>query len=403
MTTTDPLAGLDLTNPQTYLDHDMAATWREYRRLEPVRWHPEVSGRPGFWVLSRYHDCAAFYRDSRRFTIERGNMLSTLLAGGDSAGGRMVSVADGPRHRELRATILKAFSQRALDYIADRVRTFTHTLVTEAIDRGGCDFATDIAARIPITTICDLLDVPESDRPYLLGLNMRAVSSDEPGHTEMDARLARSEIIMYFTDLVQQRTARPGDDVISLLAATQVEGRNLSSHDVVLNSYGLLVAGEETSRCAMIGGMHALATHPGQWARLRAGEVGLDTATEEILRWTTPVMHVGRVATEDVEFGGKVIRSGQIVTAWNSSANRDEEVFADPDTFDLGRSPNRHLTFGYGAHFCIGVFLARVEISAVLDALRGRATGVELAGAPRRIYSNVLDGFSRLPVRFPRA
>jgi cytochrome P450 len=408
MTTTDRLAEVDLAainlvDPQTYLDNDMAAVWRSYRRQEPIFRHRGVDGQPGFWVVSRHHDNSAIYRDSRRFTIERGNMLSTLLAGGDSAGGRMVSVADGPRHRDLRGVILKAFSQRALDYVAERVRAYTRELITEAVDRGGCDFAQDIAARIPINTICDLLGIPEPDRPQLLELNKRAVSSDEPGHTELDARMARSEIVMYFTELVQDRAGRQGDDVISLLAGTRVDGEYLSGHDVVLNCYGLLVAGEETSRCSMIGGVHALATHPAEWARLRAGEVGLDTATEEVLRWSTPVMHVGRTATEDVELDGTTIRSGDIVTLWASSANSDGDVFDDPDTLDLGRSPNKHLTFGFGPHFCLGVFLARAEISAVLDALRTHASAVELAGPPRRIYSNVLNGFSRLPVSFAEA
>lgn len=406
MTTTYRPTDVDLVDPQTYRDHDMAALWREYRQQQPIFWHRGVGGRPGFWVVSRHRDNAEIYRDSRRFTIERGNMLSTLLAGGDPAGGRMVSVADGRRHRDLRGVILKAFSQRSLDYVAERVRVYAHRLLTEAIDRGGCDFATDIAARIPMNTICDLLGVPESDRPHLLSLNKRAVSSDDPGHTEMDARLARCEIVMYFTELVrqrQQRSGQPGDDVISLLASSTVEDKHLSSHDVVLNCYGLLVAGEETSRCSMIGAAHALTTHKDQWAVLRRGEVDLGTATEEMVRWSTPVMHVGRTATEDVTIGGKLIRKGQIVTLWSSSANRDEEIFRDPDTLDLGRSPNKHLSFGFGAHFCIGVFLARAEISAVLDGLRRYAVDIELDGTPRRIYSNVLDGFSQLPVRFTRA
>lgn len=395
------LSDLDLADPHTYLDHDMAAVWAEYRRRAPVFWHREVGGRPGFWVLSRHRDNAALYRDNKRFTIERGNMLSTLLAGGDSAGGRMVSVADGPRHRDLRAVILRAFSQRALDHVAGRVREYTDRLVRAAVEAGGCDFAADIAARIPINTICDLLGVPESDRPALLALNKRAVSSDEPGHTELDARMARSEIVMYFSELVQQRRGRPGeDDVISLLSSTPVDGAPLSATDVVLNCYGLLVAGEETSRFSMIGGVHALATHQDQWARLRAGDVELGTAVEEVLRWVTPVMHVGRTALEDVEVDGRLIRAGQIVTLWTSSANRDDEVFADPLALDLGRSPNRHLSFGFGAHFCLGVFLARAEIGAVLDSLRRHTSGIELTAPAQRIYSNVLDGYSSVPVRF---
>lgn len=400
--TTD-LTSIDLVDPQTYLDHDLPALWREFRTQAPVFWHRDAPGRPGFWVLSRYHDQVAVYRDSRRFGIERGNMLSTMLTGGDSAGGRMVSVSDGPRHRDLRAVILRAFSQRALEYFAGRVREYAHGLVDEAVTRGGCDFAVDIASRVPINTICDLLGVPGSDRGLLLDLNTRAMSSDDPSHTALDARMARSEIIMYFTELVQQRRAAPGDDVVSLLATTEIEGQLLPDHEVLLNCYGLLVAGEETSRYSMTTAVHALATHKDEWARLRGGEVDLGTATDEMLRWATPVMHVGRTALQDVRLGDQLIRAGDIVTLWTSSANRDEEVFADPESLDLGRVPNKHLAFGFGPHYCLGVFLARAEISAVLEGLRDRVTAIELDGPVQRIYSNVLDGISRLPVRFTPA
>lgn len=396
------LADVNLVDPRTYLDHDLTALWREFRHREPVFRHREVDGQPGFWVLSRYHDQVAVYRDSRRFGIERGNMLSTMLAGGDSAGGRMVSVSDGPRHRDLRAVILRAFSQRALEYFAQRVREYAHGLVATAVERGSCDFATEIASRVPINTICDLLGVPESDRDLLLDLNTRAMSSDDPSHTEFDARMARSEIIMYFSELVQQRRAAPGDDVVSLLATTEVDGQLLPDQEVLLNCYGLLVAGEETSRYSMTTAVHALATCKDEWARLRGGEVDLGTATDEMLRWATPVMHVGRTAMEDVSLDGRTIREGDIVTLWTTSANRDETVFTDPDQLDLGRAPNKHLAFGFGPHYCLGVFLARAEISAVLEALRDSVTSVELDGPVHRIYSNVLNGISRLPITFTR-
>ncbi len=405
MTTTDhaaalDLAALDLVDPRTYLDHDMPAVWRAFRRREPVFRHRPVGDQPGFWVVSRYHDQVAIYRDSKRFGIERGNLLSTMLGGGDSAGGRMVSVTDGPRHRDLRGAILRAFSPRALEYFAERVRRYTHGLLAGAVAGGACDFAAEVAAKVPINTICDLLGVPESDRAFLLEQNTLAMSSDDPEHTELDARMARSEIIMYFTDLVAQRTAAPGDDVISMLAGTEVDGSLLPAHDVVLNCYGLLVAGEETSRYSLTSSVHALATWKDQWQRLRDGEVDLGTATDEMLRWATPVMHVGRTALETVTIGDATIEPDDIVTMWTSSANRDDEVFADPDTLDLGRTPNKHLAFGFGPHYCLGVFLARAEISAVLEGLRDTVTTIDLDGPVQRVFSNVLDGISSLPVRF---
>jgi cytochrome P450 len=394
VTTTETI---DLVDPRTYVEHDMHAVWREWRRSRPVFFH---DGDPGFWVVTRHRDNSALYRDNKRLSTARGNMLATLLAGGDTAGGRMVSVSDGRRHKDLRGVILKAFSQRALELVGQRVRAFTRDLMTTVVDRGECDFARDVGAIVPINTICELLGVPQADRPYLLDLNKQALSSDNPDHTELDARLARSELILYLTDLVDQRRSAPGEDVLSLLAAETVDGEPLSSHDVVLNCYSLLLGGDETSRFSMIRAVQALAEHPSQWAALRAGGLDIAVATEEVVRWATPIMHVGRTAVADVELGDYVIREGDIVTLWNSSANRDDEVFAEPDVFDLARTPNKHLGFGFGAHFCVGVYLARVEIAALLESLRDLATGIELTAPPRRVYSNVLDGVSALPVRF---
>lgn len=397
MTTTRTI---DLVDPRTYVDHDMHAVWREWRRDRPVFFQEGSGDAPGFWVVTRHRDNAALYRDNKRLSTERGNMLATLLGGGDTAGGRMVSVSDGRRHKDLRGVILKAFSQRALELVGQRVREFTRDLMTRVVAQGECDFARDVGAIVPINTICELLGVPQVDRPYLLDLNKRAVSSDDPDHTELDARLARSEIVVYFTDLVEHRRARPGDDVVSLLASETVDGGRLTSHDVVLNCYSLLLGGDETSRFSMIRAVEALAAHPAQWDALLGGGLDLAVATEEVVRWATPIMHVGRTAVADVELGDHVIRAGDIVTLWNSSANRDEEVFDRPGEFDLARTPNKHLGFGFGAHFCVGVFLARVEITALLESLRDLATAVEPTAPPRPVYSNVLDGISALPVRF---
>jgi cytochrome P450 len=395
------ITGLDLADPLTYVTNDMPAVWRRLRQVSPVLWHGRVQDRPGFWAVTRYEENQAVYRDHKRFSTERGNMLATLLSGGDSAGGRMVSVTDGGRHKDLRQVILRAFSPAALERIAGQVREYSWRLLREAIEAGGCDFARDVASRVPINTICDLLGVPgAADREHLLSLNKRAVSSDEPDYDELDSRIARNEIVMYFLELVHERRKRPGDDVVSVLGKANVEGEPLSDHDIVLNCYSLLLGGDETSRFSMTGGVHALATFEQQWRNLRAGAVDLATATEEIVRWCTPIMHIGRVATVDVPIGDVVIKAGDVVTLWNSSANRDERVFDQPDVLDLSRSPNKHLGFGFGAHFCLGVYLARAEIFAIFDGLRRMTTRIELAGQPIRLYSNVLDGFSSMPVSF---
>jgi len=388
----------DLVDPTTYVTHDMGEVWRRLRAEDPVHWHPRTDANPGFWVVTRHADAVAVLRDAKRFTSERGNVLATLLQGGDPGAGRMAAVTDGPRHAELRQLLLRAFSPRALRDVVRRVEDTTARLLDEFVVRGRGDFARDVAARIPLATICDLLLVPAADRDRVLALTKSALSSEHADAAAEESRLARNEILMYFHELVRQRRARPGDDVISLMATAEIQGRPLTDDDIVLNCYSLIMGGDETSRLAMIGMVRAFVEYPEQWRLLRDGRVGLDSAVDEVLRWTTPTMHLGRVALREVELHDRTIAAGDLVTVWQSSANRDERVFAEPDRFRLDRSPNRHLSLGYGAHFCLGAYLGRVEIAAMLGALRRRVAEIRQLGPGRPIYSNFISGLDSLPV-----
>jgi len=397
------LAELDLADPQTYIRHDQHRIWRWLRAESPVHRQAPDGDRPGFWVLTRYTDVQAVFKDNRAFTSEGGNVLTTLLAGGDSAAGRMLAVTDGPRHRDVRNVLHKALSPRALAQVGDKVRANTDRLIAEAVDRGDCDFAAEVAERIPITTICDLLGVPSKDHDELLRLTKSALSSENPDAAELDAVAARNEILLYFADLVEERRARPQDDVITVLAESRIDGEPLDEDDIVLNCYSLILGGDETSRLSMIGAVAALIEHPGEWRRLQNGEVTVTSATEEVLRWTSPAMHFGRTVVADLDWDRHRFRTGDVVTVWISSANRDERRFTAPEDFDLGRAPNQHLTFGFGPHFCVGAHLGRVEIAAVLEALRRQVGEILPNGEPRRLYSNFLSGFSSLPVTLEAA
>jgi cytochrome P450 len=396
----DEISTVDLSDPRTFEENDLSEYWRQLRTTRPLYWHPPTNNAPGFWVVSRYADVMALYKDNKRLTSEKGNVLVTLLAGGDSAAGKMLAVTDGAMHRNLRNVLLKAFSPQALGPISDRVRANTTRLVVDAVRRGECDFATDVAEHIPLNTISDLLGVPTGDREFLLGLTKSALSSDEEGQSATDAWLARNEILLYFSELVAERRAKPTEDVISVLANSTVNGEPLTEEVIVLNCYSLILGGDETSRLSMIEAVRTFTQHPDQWQSLRDRNVTLESATEEVLRWATPAMHFGRRAVTDIELHGELIAADDIVTLWNSSANRDEEVFADPYVFDLDRSPNKHITFGYGPHFCLGAYLGRVEVNAMLDALRTYSTGFEITGEVQRIHSNFLTGLCGLPVRF---
>ncbi|MFD7451639.1 cytochrome P450 [Kitasatospora sp. NPDC059827] len=395
-------AAVDLGDPATFADPglDLDGYWRTLRDTAPLHWNPPADGRRGFWVLSRHEDILATYRDDVHFTSERGNVLVTLLEGGDAGAGRMLAVTDGHRHHELRKILQRVLSPRVLDEVATTVRANTRRWIRAAVASGGCDFAEQIAARIPMTTICSLLGVPEQDQDHLLGLTRAALSADDEDVDEVDSEMARNEILMYFMDVVEERREHPGEDVISMLVASSIDGVPLTDEDVVLNCYSLIIGGDETSRLTMIDCVRTLAARPDQWRRLKRGEVELGTAVDEVLRWASPTLHFGRSVVRETEVHGVRLRPGEIVTLWHASGNRDERVFDRPERFDLGRTPNKHLAFGYGPHFCVGSYLAKVEIAELLGALRDFTTGFDLTAEPRPIRSNFLTGFATLPVRF---
>ncbi|WP_200300916.1 cytochrome P450 [Streptomyces adelaidensis] len=393
-----PLGAYDLTDPQTFLDVDPHALWRRFRTESPVHWHPTDTPVPGFWVISTYADVVTVYRDNKRFTSEQGNVLATLLQGGDSASRKMLAVTDGPRHREIRNLMLKSFSPRVLEPVVAGVHRRTRELVAQALERGELDFVTDVADHIPINTIGDLMDVPAADRERLVEWNTQTLSRHSSDDSVLDEVMARNEILLYFSELAAERRRNPGDDVISALATATVDGKPLSEEEIVFNCYSLVLGGDESSRMSSIGGLIAFSENPEEWRKLKDGEVGVDSATEEVLRWTTPAMHFGRRALVDVPVRDQVIRAGDVVTLWNSAANFDEDVFPDPYRFDIGRAPNKHVAFGHGPHFCLGAFLGRVHVNAMVDALRTMVRGIRLQGPPQRLYSNFVHGYSGLPV-----
>jgi cytochrome P450 len=390
---------LDLTDPATFIDNDVHGFWRRVRAESPVYWHAPTDRNPGFWVVSRYADVQALYHDAA-LSSERGNVLDVVLRGDDSAGGTMLAVTDGPRHRRLRNLMFSAFTPRVLGEVVTNVRRRSLELVSAVVDRGTFDFAAEVAEQIPMTTICDLLSVRSADREELLRWNKMALSSDHADSSELDALSARNEILLYFVDLAEERRTDPGDDVISMLARTELDGRLLTVEEIAVNCYSLILGGDETSRISAICAVLALIENPDQWHALRTGAVAFDSAVEEVLRWATPGMHVARTARTDLDIHGQKVGAGDIVTLWNVSANNDESVFDQPRRFHLSRSPNKHLSFGHGPHYCLGAFLGRTELHALLTALATRVGRMELNGRPRPIYSNFVSGYDSLPVRF---
>lgn len=397
------LSNVNLADPQTFLANDLHKLWQVLRSEAPAYWNSPRSQVPGFWAITRYDDIMRVYLDSVNFTSTGGNVLTTLLRGGDSAAGKMLAVADGRRHREIRNLMLQSFTPRALAPVLEKVRRRTRKLIVQAVEKESVDFAVEIACHLPINTIGDLMNIPDSDRGQLSEWNTLALARDKPGGDDLDELFARNEILMYFADLAQQRRDNPGDDVVSALVHGTIDGKKLSEDEIVLNCYSLILGADQSSRMSSIGGALALAENPDQWRALTDGSVGLQTATEEILRWTTPAMHIGRRALHPTEIAGQAIAANDIVTLWNISANLDEAQFDEPARLDLRRKPNKHIAFGHGAHFCLGSFLGRAHLDAVLGSMRELVESIEVVESPRRLHSNFVFGYTRAPMRLTAA
>jgi cytochrome P450 len=266
------------------------------------------------------------------------------------------------------------------------------------LEAGETDFVQHVGAPLPSILICDLVGVPVRDRSYVMALTQDAFGDAEEGDADRQVS-ANAELFAYCDELVTNKRRHPGDDVATALAEGVVAGRPMSHETAVLNCHDLFAAGNETARHTSAAALLTMTTHPSEWADLRDGAVSFESATEELLRYEASVSHVLRVALEDVEVGGVTFRAGEFVTLWLRSANRDELVFDRPDYLIFSRSPNNHVTFGRGAHFCLGSHLARLEIASLLRALVELVATVELAGEPTRLASSFLRGFRSLPVR----
>ena len=398
-TLSEDVQSLNLADPVTFSRPELHDMWRRLRSEAPVYLHPETEQGPAFWVVSRYSDVRALYQDHRRFSSRAGNMLPSLhKPGGDPAAGMALALTDAPAHQLMRSALLKAFTPRSRDLIVNRLQQRVDSLIDVVLGAGPVDFAKEVAEKVSMGTICDLLGFPAADHSELLALSRQALSSDEIDQTDEQAWVARNELLLHCQDLVEERQRRPTDDLVSAMVTCRVEGRPLTIEQLVVNCYGFILAGDQTSRLAMVEAMVAFRDFPPAWQALTQQQCEIGTAVDEVVRWSSPVMHVGRTVVEDVELGGETLRAGDIVTGWNTSANRDEAAFAEPDRFDVGRTPNPHLGFGYGAHFCFGAFLGRAEIGAVLDVLVRRVRDLSVQEDEARLYSTFLHGFSSVTV-----
>lgn len=387
---------VDLGNPDLYTTADRRARWRELAAEDAMVWSEPGSSPAGFWSVFSHRACAAVLAPSAPFTSEYGMMIGFDREHPDTSAGRMMVVAEQEPHHRLRRLVGPLLSRAAALRLADRVAGEVRGVLGQVLDGGVCDVAAAIGPRIPAAVVCDILGVPAEDQDMLIALTNHAFGGEDETYDGMTPRQAHTEILVYFDELISERRERSGDDLISTLVADE----GLTTDDVLLNCDNVLIGGNETTRHAITGAVHALATVPGLLEELRDGSADVGTVVEEVLRWTSPAMHVLRVTTGDVTVNGRHLPPGTPVVAWLPAANSDPAEFDDPAAFRPGRKPNRHIAFGHGVHHCLGSALARIEVSVVLRELAERVSRAELVNEPSWLRAIVVQGYRELPVRF---
>ena len=405
-----------LLEPATFasgVPHDL---FKQLRDEAPVHWNP---GRPsreravgvvepeqrGFWVLTRHADVVAVSKDSDLFSSARGTAINADMRPEDlSMFQQQMIHMDPPRHTQLRASINDFFKPRTIQKLDARTRELTREILDAVVARGECDFVLDVAAELPLLVLAELLGVPREDRRLLFDWTNRMMGLDDPDYgNPYDAQAALMELFQYAAQMANERKEDPRDDLMSVLVHARSDGRELDYMEINMMFFLMVIAGNETTRNALSGGLRALCDFPDQRQRLLDDSSLIKTAVEEIVRWHSPVMQFRRTATRDTEIAGQPIAENDKVVIYYGSANRDERVFERADEFDVGRSPNPHVGFGIGNHFCLGANLARSEMRIMLEEILKRIPDFELAGPVEQLHSNFIHGIKRMPIRFSPA
>jgi cytochrome P450 len=402
---------LDLVDPERYQRDGCPHTlWAHLRAHAPVAFF-EPPGFPPFWAITKHADIIELASQPLKFSSAKGITLdpdqaaaAVALAGFES----LVSM-DPPKHGPMRQVANREFLRSAVRARFDDIGRIATQIVDDAATGGEpaeCDFVTAFAGRLPLEVIAWVLGVPRQDWQRLLRATDTVIGKGDPefrlpGESPDEAlKRARIDMHQYFDHMVEDRRREPQHDLVSLLVQSDIEGVPLTQLQLVSYCELLLEAGNETTRDAIAGAMHAFCEYPGQWEKLRDQRELLADGVEEILRWVTPINYFKRTATENYELRGQKIKAGDRVLLFWASGNRDEEVFDDPFDFRIARRPNQHLVFGFGPHLCMGAYLARAEIESMFAILPTRMQWFEQAGPVERLSSSINGAIKRLPIRY---
>jgi cytochrome P450 len=418
MTLVDEIDFLDLGIFERGEAHE---AFRILRREAPVHWNTGNDELKGFWSLLKYEDIKFVSSHPQLFSSASGINGPGLRDPDNNPnavaqpGGVSIITMDPPRHVKVRRLVNRGFTPRAVNAMEPQIRAITTSLLDRIEGRSECDFVLEVASQLPLAVICGLMGIPEENWPMMFQLTNQTLGAADPEYqaqggvvseaergtiaaSTRTALAGRLKMTEFFAELLKERRREPREDLVSILLESEVDGERLDEVDILAFCFLLVLAGNETTRNAISGGLQVLCEHPAERARLQADMSLLDSAVEEILRWTSPLHHMSRRTMEDVEIRGQLIHRNDAVLMWYPSANRDEDIFAEPYRFDITRSPNDHLAFGHHEHFCLGAGFAKKEMRVMFQELFTRFPNIQLAGEPVRLRSNFINGIKRMPV-----
>ena len=399
--------GFDFTDPDVLMRGMPVAEFAELRKTAPVWWNQQPAGANifddgGYWVISRHHDIKEISRDNDLWSTNAKGAVMRLPEGVTADQLELTKALlinhDPPEHTRLRKLVSRLFTPRSVASLEEKLASAARDIVRAAAEKESGNFVDDIAMRLPLLAIADLIGVPEGDREQLFEWTNAIMNTDDPDF-DSDPTMANAELMGYAYNMAEARRRCPADDIVTKLVQADIDGESLGETEFAFFVILLAVAGNETTRNAMTHGINAFSEYPEQWELFKAERP--ETAVDEIVRWATPVHCFQRTARKEVEVGGVTIRKGQRAGLFYSSANFDEDVFDRPFEFNILRDPNPHLAFGgHGAHYCIGANLARMEINLIFNEIADQLPKISTVAEPHRLRSGWINGIKDLQVTY---
>jgi cytochrome P450 len=409
MTVTEDRPVVDLYAPETYIDAPPHETFTYLRKTNPVYWQ-DIPGEPGYWAVLKHADVERVARNPKIFSASEGGVVLEDLEPDRLEQMRgMLLAMDPPRHSDYRRTMVKRFVPRVMDELEDRIRVITREILADAAKQRDVEFVADVTSHLPTRVIGELMGLPVEDWDSVHAMAERNTHGQDPDYVgdaalEGNAGAGSMEMAIYgMNHATRWRDSEPQDDLTTYILQSDFNGKPMSDLDFGIFFVQIVTAGQDTTQTMLASGLHTLIQHPEQLQALRDDPGKIPGAVDEILRYANPLHYFRRTATQDTELGGSQIKAGDKVAMYYTSANRDEDVFVDSQTFDISRRPNPHLSFGVATHYCLGVHLAKLEGKIFFEELLRAFPKIELTGPAVRTRSNLNNALKKLPIRLTTA